>query len=113
MARNLCLFGAVSAGVPPIDTVYTDFRDVDGLREEARSAARDGFTGKLAIHPAQVAVINEVFTPSAEAIADAQRIVDAFAAAGDAGVVALEGKMLDRPHLRAARAILARAGQNG
>jgi len=58
MARNLCLFGAVSAGVPPIDTVYTDFRDVDGLREEARSAARDGFTGKLAIHPAQVAVIN-------------------------------------------------------
>ena len=110
LARNLCLFGAVSAGVPPIDTVYTDFRDLDGLHLEATAAAQDGFTGKLAIHPAQVAVINEVFTPSPQAIAQAQRIVDAFKAAGNAGVVGLDGKMIDRPHLVAARRILARAG---
>jgi citrate lyase subunit beta/citryl-CoA lyase len=110
LARNLCLFGAVSAGAQPIDTVYTDFRDLDGLHLEATTAAQDGFTGKLAIHPAQVAVINEVFTPSPQAIAQAQRIVDAFKAAGNAGVVGLDGKMIDRPHLVAARRTLARAG---
>ena len=111
LARNLCLFGAVSAGVPPIDTVYTDFRDLDGLHLEATAAAQDGFTGKLAIHPAQVAVINEAFTPSPQAIAQAQRIVDAFKAAGNAGVVGLDGTMIDRPHLVAARRTLARAGR--
>jgi len=110
LARNLCLFGAVSAGAQPIDTVFTDFRDLDGLRREALAAANDGFTGKLAIHPAQVPVINEVFTPPPEAIAEAQRIVDAFSAAGNAGVVGLDGKMLDRPHLIAARRTLDRAG---
>ena len=110
LARNLCLFGAVSAGAQAIDTVYTDFRDLDGLHLEATAAAQDGFTGKLAIHPAQVAVINEVFTPSPQAIAQAQRIVDAFKAAGNAGVVGLDGKMIDRPHLVAARRTLARAG---
>jgi citrate lyase subunit beta/citryl-CoA lyase len=110
LARNLCLFGAVSAGVQPIDTVYTDFRDTDGLRREALSAANDGFTGKLAIHPAQVPVINELFTPSSEAVAHARRIVEAFSAAGNAGVVGLDGKMIDRPHLIAAHRILERAG---
>ena len=110
LARNLCLFGAVAADVQPIDTVYTDFRDQHGLRREAEAAARDGFTGKLAIHPAQVPVINEAFTPSPEAIEEARRVVAAFGAAGDAGVVGLDGKMLDRPHLTAAERTLARAG---
>jgi citrate lyase subunit beta/citryl-CoA lyase len=113
MARNLCLFGAVAAGAIPIDTVYTNFRDLDGLRREAEEALRDGFTAKMAIHPAQVPVINEVFTPSADAIADARRIVDAFAAAGDPGVVGLDGEMLDRPHLRRAEKLLARARAAG
>ncbi len=110
LARNLCLFGAVSAGIIPIDTVYTDFRDLDGLRREAEVAEKDGFCGKLAIHPAQVAPINEIFTPSPQAIANARRIIGAFAAAGDPGVVGLDGKMLDRPHLLAARRTLERAG---
>jgi citrate lyase subunit beta/citryl-CoA lyase len=109
LARNLCLFGAVSAGVMPIDTVYTDFRDPDGLRCEAEMAEKDGFCGKLAIHPGQVAIINDVFSPSPEAIADARRIIDAFKAAGDPGVVGLDGKMLDRPHLLSARRTLERA----
>lgn len=110
LARSLCLFGAVSASVQPIDTVYTDFRDLDGLRREAETAAVDGFTGKLAIHPAQVPVINQAFTPSQDAVANARRIVAAFRAAGNAGVVGLDGKMLDRPHLLAAERTLARAG---
>lgn len=109
LARSLCLFGAVAAEVAPIDTVYPDYRDRDGLRREALEAARDGFTGKLAIHPDQVAVINDVFTPSAEAVAAARRIVDAFAAAGDAGVIGLDGAMLDRPHLTRAETLIARA----
>lgn len=110
LARSLCLFGAVSAGVQPIDTVYTDFRDLDGLRREAETAATDGFAGKLAIHPAQVPVINEAFTPSQEAVDEARRVIEAFRAAGNAGVVGLDGKMLDRPHLLAAERTLARAG---
>ncbi|WP_425086888.1 HpcH/HpaI aldolase/citrate lyase family protein [Stappia sp.] len=113
MARNLCLFGAIAASAIPIDTVFTNFRDLDGLRREAEEALRDGFTAKMAIHPAQVPVINEVFTPSADAIADARRIVDAFAAAGDPGVVGLDGEMLDRPHLRRAEKLLARARAAG
>ena len=110
LARTLTLLGAVAAEVTPIDGVYTDFRDLDGLRAECVAAAADGFTAKMAIHPAQVAVINEAFTPSAEAIAEAKRVVAAFAAAGDPGVVGVDGKMLDRPHLVRARRILARAG---
>ena len=113
MARNLCLFGAIAASAIPIDTVFTNFRDLDGLRREAEEALRDGFTAKMAIHPAQVAVINEVFTPSEDAIAGARRIVDAFAAAGDPGVVGLDGEMLDRPHLRRAEKLLARARAAG
>ena len=109
LARTLCLLGAVAAGCEPIDTVHTNFHNTDGLRAEAEAAARDGFTAKLAIHPAQVPVINEVFTPSAAAVEKAQRIVQAFAKAGDAGVIGLDGEMLDRPHLTRAEKLLARA----
>ena len=109
LARSLCLFGAASAGVPAIDTVFTDFRDADGLAREAREAERSGFTAKMAIHPAQVAIINRTFTPDAASIAWARKVVAAFAAAPTEGVVGLEGKMLDRPHLRAAERVLARA----
>jgi len=110
LARTLTLVGAVAAEVTPIDGVYTDFRDLDGLRAECEAAARDGFTAKMAIHPAQVPVINAAFTPDAAAIAEAHRVVEAFRAAGDPGVVGLAGKMLDRPHLIRARRLLARAG---
>ena len=108
-ARNLCLFGAVAAHVAPIDTVHTNFRDLDGLRAECEEAVRDGFTAKLAIHPAQVPVINEVFTPNAQEIGRAARVVAAFTDAGDAGVIALDGEMLDRPHLTRAKKLLERA----
>lgn len=108
LARTLCIAGAAAAGVAAIDTVYVDFRNDAGLRREAEEARRDGFTAKMAIHPAQVAVINEVFTPSAQAIADAQSIVDAFAAQPGAGVVGIDGKMFDRPHLVRAQRLLGR-----
>ena len=109
LARSLTLLGAVAAGVAPIDSVYTNFRDPDGLRAEAIAARRDGFWGKMAIHPAQATIINEVFTPTPEAIARAHAVLDAFAAAPGAGVVALDGEMLDRPHRLRAERILARA----
>jgi citrate lyase subunit beta / citryl-CoA lyase len=109
LARALCLAGAASAQVPAIDTVYVDFRNTEGLRREAEEARRDGFTGKMAIHPAQVAVINDVFTPSAEAIARAQAIVAAFETAPGAGTIGIGGVMFDRPHLRRAQLLLARA----
>ena len=109
MARTLTLLGAVSAGVIPLDSIYKDFRDDAGLEAEARAAARDGFTAKMAIHPAQVPVINRVFTPSDEDLAHARAVIDVFDKAGDVGVVALDGVMLDIPHLKQARALLARA----
>src|SRR5512139_41167 len=109
MARSLCLAGAVSAEVQPVDGVFADFRDEAGLIAEARAAASEGFTGKLAIHPAQVGPINEAFTPSADELAHAQAIVDAFAAEPDAGVLSVAGKMVDRPHLVQARRVLARS----
>ena len=109
LARSLTLAGSAAAGIAAIDTVFTDFRDEEGLRIEAEAARRDGFSGKMAIHPAQVAVINAVFSPSAEAVAHARAIVEAFAANPDAGVIGIEGKMIDRPHLRQAERILARA----
>jgi citrate lyase subunit beta/citryl-CoA lyase len=108
-ARTLCLAGAVNAQVQPIDTVYVDFRNEAGLRREAEEARRDGFTGKMAIHPAQVTIINDVFTPSKEAVAKAQSVVDAFAASPGAGVVAIGGVMYDRPHLARALALIERA----
>jgi citrate lyase subunit beta / citryl-CoA lyase len=109
LARSVCLFAAAAAGVAAIETVYVDFRNLAGLKRETEEARRDGFVGRLAIHPAQVPVINEVFTPTADAIDRAQAIVDAFAKAPGAGVVAIDGKMYDRPHLARAQALLARA----
>ena len=108
-ARVQTLLGSVAAGVEPYDTVYPDFRDDEGMEKECREGMYDGFTGKMAIHPAQVPIINEVFTPSAEEIARSQAIVDAFAAAGNPGVLGVNGEMLDRPHLRKAEKLLARA----
>lgn len=108
LARALCLAGAASAEVAAIDTVFVDFRNDAGLRRECEEARRDGFTAKLAIHPAQVATINDVFTPRPDAIARAQAIVDAFAAAPGAGTVGIGGVMYDRPHLARAMQVLAR-----
>lgn len=108
LARSLCLAGAVAAGLQPVDTVYPDFRNEEGLRKEAEDAARDGFTGKLAIHPAQVPIINEVFTPSAETIEKARNVITAFAAQPTAGVVNINGEMFDIPHLTRAKKLLAR-----
>ncbi|MEA3057222.1 MAG: citrate lyase subunit beta / citryl-CoA lyase, partial [Sphingomonadales bacterium] len=111
LARSLCLAGAVAAGVQPVDGVFADFRDEEGLRAEAEAARREGFTGKLAIHPAQVVVINAAFTPSAADVGHAEEIVAAFEAHPDAGVLSVGGKMVDRPHLTQARRILERARQ--
>jgi citrate lyase subunit beta / citryl-CoA lyase len=108
LARVLCLAGAAAAQVPALDTVYVDFRDSDGLRRECEDACRDGFVGKLAIHPAQVPVINEVFTPSPAAVERARAIVDAFASKPGAGVVGIAGVMYDRPHLTRAQQLLDR-----
>lgn len=108
LARTLCLIGARAAGVAPIDGVHANFRDLSGLEAQCKDAVRDGFTAKLCIHPDQVAVVNRIFTPSPEAVARARRIVQAFADAGDAGVIGLDGQMLDVPHLKAAKALLAR-----
>jgi citrate lyase subunit beta/citryl-CoA lyase len=108
LARTLCLAAAAAARVQAIDTVYVDFRNEAGLRRECEEARRDGFTAKLAIHPEQVAAINAVFTPTAAAIAQAQAVVDAFAAAPGAGVVGIGGVMYDRPHLAKAKLLLAR-----
>ncbi|RZM08319.1 MAG: CoA ester lyase [Sphingomonas sp.] len=109
LARSLTLFGAHAAGVPAIETVYPDFRDLDGLAAYAARGRRDGFTGMMAIHPAQLPVINAAFTPSADEIARARAIVDLFAANPGAGALQLDGRMVDAPHLKAARAVLALA----
>jgi citrate lyase subunit beta / citryl-CoA lyase len=109
LARVLCLAGAASAGVPAIDTVFTDIHDREAFRRECGAARRDGFSGKMAIHPTQIPIINEAFTPSREAVTRAKAVVDAFAANPDAGVVAISGVMVDKPHLARARRILDRA----
>jgi citrate lyase subunit beta/citryl-CoA lyase len=109
LARSLCLAGAAAAQVQAIDTVYVDFRNDAGLRRECEEARRDGFTGKMAIHPGQVAIINEVFTPTAEAVGKAQAVIAAFAAQPGAGTVGIGGVMYDRPHLERARQLVARA----
>lgn len=111
LARSLCLFAAAAAGVPAVDTVFTDFRDGKGLERHAAAARRDGFSGMLAIHPAQVAVINAAFEPSAAEIERAQRIVDLFAANPGAGTLGLDGEMLDRPHWLRAKKVLEIAGR--
>jgi citrate lyase subunit beta/citryl-CoA lyase len=111
LARSLCLAGAAAAAVPAIDTVYVDFRNSEGFRRECEEACRDGFLGKMAIHPAQVPIINEVFTPSPAALDRARAVIDAFAANPGAGVVGIGGVMYDRPHLARAEQLLARAAR--
>ena len=108
LARSICLYAAAAAFVPAIETVYVDFRNTEGLRRDTEDARRDGFVGRLAIHPAQVPVINAVFTPSPAQIEDAKRVVAAFAAQPGAGTIGIDGKMYDRPHLLRAQALLAR-----
>ena len=112
LVRSLTLMAARAAGVQPIDTLFVDFRDETGLRAASRAARAEGFTGRLAIHPAQVAPINDSFLPSAAEIDFARRIVDAFAASPGVGTVGIDGRMIDRPHLKAAEALLAQARSN-
>lgn len=108
-ARVTTLLAANAADVAAIDTVFPDFRNEASFERDSREGARDGFTGRMAIHPAQVPVINEIFTPSPDAVQHAQAVVDAFAAAGNPGVISIDGKMFDRPHLKRAERLLARA----
>lgn len=111
LARSLCLLAAGAAGVPAFDGVCVDFRNNDALVREAERACRDGFMGKLAIHPAQVGPINAAFSPQPHEVAHAREVIAAFAAAPDAGVLSLDGQMLDRPHLIRAQRILERAAR--
>ncbi|ESZ06743.1 CoA ester lyase [Mesorhizobium sp. M1060] len=108
-ARTMTILAAGAAEVAAIDTVFPGFRDMATFEAECTEAERDGFAGKMAIHPAQVPVINAAFTPSAQAVQRSQAIVSAFEAAGNPGVVGIDGKMYDRPHLRLAERLLARA----
>lgn len=110
MVRSLTLLAAHAAGVQAIDTLYVDFRDDEGLIASSRAARAEGFSGRIAIHPAQVAGINAAFTPSEDEIVHALRVIAAFKAAGDAGTVGLDGRMLDIPHLKQARQVLAASG---
>jgi citrate lyase subunit beta / citryl-CoA lyase len=111
LARAQVLVAAGALGVPAIDTPYPDPRDPDGLRREAQAAAADGFAGKILIHPAQIELVNAAFTPSQDQVRWAERVNEAFAANPDAGVFALDGKMIDRPHYKLAQRILAAAGR--
>ena len=106
LARSLCLLAASAAEIVAIDTIYTDFKDDAGLRAESLAARRSGFTAKMAIHPAQLAVINEAFSVSAAEREWAERVIAAFAAQPDSGTLALDGKMIDKPHLVLARRLL-------
>lgn len=111
LARALCLAGAVAARVQPVDTVYPDFRDSAGLEKTCARARVDGFTGKIAIHPDQVPVIQRAFSPSESEVAHARRVIAAFRASPGAGTVGLDGQMLDKPHLVQAERVLALAGE--
>ena len=106
MARSFCLLAAAAAEVAAFDTVFTDFKDAEGLRRYASNARRDGFSGMLAIHPSQIASINAAFVPSAEELQQASRIVELFEANPGAGTIGMDGKMIDRPHLVQARRLL-------
>ncbi|MCI4592003.1 CoA ester lyase [Sphingobium sp. BYY-5] len=110
LARSLCLLGAAAAGMAAIETIQGDFRDLDGLKTRAEKVRRDGYRGMLAIHPAQVDVINAAFSPTAEEIAEAQAIVDLFAANPGVGTIGYKGGMLDRPHLSRAEQLLRQVG---
>lgn len=107
MVRSLCLLGAHAASSEAIDTLHVDFRDDEGLRTTSRAARAEGFSGRVAIHPAQVAIINEAFSPSPDEVTFARRVVELFAANPEAGALGLDGKMLDIPHLKQARKLLA------
>lgn len=107
MVRSLCLLGAHAAGGEAVDTLYVDFRDPDGLRASCRASRAEGFSGRVAIHPAQVDIINESFSPSEEEVDFARRVVELFAANPDSGTLGLDGKMLDIPHLNQAKKTLA------
>jgi citrate lyase subunit beta/citryl-CoA lyase len=109
MVRSLTLLAAHAAGVQAVDTLYVDFRDEEGLRASSRASRAEGFTGRVAIHPAQVAAINESYLPSTEEIEHAHRVIAAFEAAPGAGTVGLDGKMIDIPHLKQARRVLGQA----
>ncbi|MBS7788882.1 CoA ester lyase [Roseococcus sp. SDR] len=109
LAREMCLAGAAAAGVPAIDTVHVEINDLNGLAADARAARRDGFAGKMIIHPSHVATTNAAFTPAPEELDWARRVVAAFADGG-AGATRMDGKMLDRPHLRLAQRLLAQGG---
>ncbi|MBY5444161.1 CoA ester lyase [Rhizobium leguminosarum] len=111
LARSLTLFAAHAAAVPAIDTVYPDFHDLNGLRAYVGRGRRDGFSGMMAIHPSQIETINHAFTPDASEIAWAEKVAAAFAARPDAGVIQLDGRMLDLPHLKLALRILGTAGR--
>lgn len=111
LARSLTLLGAAAAGIPAIETISADFRDLDALGRVAAKARCDGFSGMLAIHPAQVPVINAAFTPSAEEIKEARAIVALFAENPAMGALALNGRMLDRPHLARAQRVLRQASR--
>ncbi len=113
LARALCLAAAAAAEVQAIDTIVADFRNLELLRRECGEARRDGFTGKMAIHPAQVPVINEVFTPTTAAIDAARAVIAAFESDPGKGAVGIDGVMYDRPHLDRARRLLARAKAAG
>ncbi len=108
VVRALTLFGAHAAGVPAIETVYPNIKDAEGLAAYAARGNRDGFTGMMAIHPAQVAAINAAFTPHESAIAHARAVVAAFEANPTAGALQLDGRMIDAPHLKQAQALLSR-----
>ncbi len=111
MARSLCLIGAVAARVAPIETVQPEFRDLEALEKRARRCRAAGFRGMLAIHPAQIAPINAAFTPGSDEIAHARAVVQAFADNPGAGTIAIDGSMLDRPHLALAQRLLAEIGE--
>ncbi|MBZ6377170.1 CoA ester lyase [Pacificimonas flava] len=113
LVRSLTLLGAHAAGVEAVDTLHADFRDAEGLRASSSAARSEGFTGRLAIHPAQVEPINASFSPSAEEVDHARSVVAAFAAQPGAGTVGLDGKMLDRPHLKQAETVIAQAEAYG
>ena len=110
LARDLCLAGAAAAGVAAIDTVHVGIEDLAGLEADAREAKRDGFSGKAVIHPKHVEVVNTVFSPTPEELGWARRVVAAFAEGGAVGVMRMDGKMLDQPHLRLAQRLLQEAG---
>jgi citrate lyase subunit beta/citryl-CoA lyase len=112
VARAQCLFAAGAAGAMALDTLYGDFKDQEGLAASCRIARRDGFVGRIAIHPNQVATINECFTPSDADLTHARRVVAAFAAQPDAGTLGIDGKMYDMPHLIAAKRALASVGED-